>query len=62
MHDVLDAQWQLDNMKDGKRVAVIIMLLLVSRVLLEESYQAIGSSTDFTQETSDQRQCCEFIT
>ena len=28
MHDVLDAQWQFDNMKDGKGVAVIIMLLL----------------------------------
>lgn len=28
MHDVLDAQWQLDNMKDGKGVAVLIMLLL----------------------------------
>ena len=26
MHDVLDAQWQLDNMKDGQLIIFVIIL------------------------------------
>ena len=55
MHDVMDAQWWLDNMRDGKNFpfCFIRLLCIISHLLRKvhaSCCEAVGSSSHITQE------------
>lgn len=58
MHDVLDAQWMLDNHRDGEKLILskrICLLLLCCRELHEKGCEATRRSADVTQENCIER-------
>jgi len=58
MHDVLDAQWQMDNAKNGMYTDTLLLIRLLSlyviklllRIIHEKSGQTTGSITHQSQE------------
>ena len=39
MHDVLDAQWQMDNAKDGMQVVLLIVASTICVILFRIIYE-----------------------
>ena len=68
MHDVLDAQWMLDNHRDGEKTDFSDFFyeerevdnLFYCRELHEKSCETTGGSTDITQKDCRERQRSEF--